>query len=519
MRKESLLVSSITTGGVHGLNSFIAHVETDIARGMPGFDMVGKISVEVREARERVRVALRNSGITIPAVHITVNIAPADLRKDGTAYDLPVAIGILVCMGFIPQEMTENICMIGELGLNGECKAVNGVLPIVCKAQENGCKICILPEENAMEGAVIPNIRVFGANNLMQVVSFLTGTNQESKQVVTIDHDALLKQAGDSSLDYEKVIGQEACKRAAMIAAAGFHHMLMTGPPGSGKTMIAKNFPSILPPLSIEESLEVSTIYSVSGMLNREHFLITSRPFLNPHHTITNKSLAGGGAIPRPGILSLSHRGVLFLDELPEFSRECIETMRQPLEDKQVQIARSQITFTYPADFILLAASNPCPCGFYPDRARCRCTQREITKYQNKISGPIRDRIDLQVVTRPVALKALNHACKGENSESMRKKVMLARRMQENRFQGSRLRFNADISSAVIAEYCRLDAAESEYMEQIFDTLQLTARSYHKILKVARTIADLEQEQDIRIPHLAEAVSYRVNGPEEEVIE
>lgn len=315
LRKESLLVSSITTGGVHGLNSFIAHVETDIARGMPAFDMVGKISVEVREARERVRVALRNSGITIPAVHITVNIAPADLRKDGTAYDLPVAIGILVCMGVIPQEMTEKICMIGELGLNGECKAVTGVLPIVCKAQENGCKICILPEENAMEGAVIPNIRVFGANNLMQVVSFLTGTNQESKQMVTIDHDALLKQAGDSSLDYEKVIGQEACKRAAMIAAAGFHHMLMTGPPGSGKTMIARNFPSILPPLSIEESLEVSTIYSVSGMLNREHFLVTSRPFLNPHHTITNKSLAGGGAIPRPGILSLSHRGVCFLGE------------------------------------------------------------------------------------------------------------------------------------------------------------------------------------------------------------
>ena len=545
------MFAKVTSGSIQGIECVLTQVEVDIAKTLPAFDMVGMLSSEVKEAKERVRVALKNAGIHLPPVHITVNLSPADIRKEGTAYDLPIAVGILVSLGHIPREYVQGICFIGELGLNGEVKPVKGVLPIVKEAAKQGIRACILPFENVREGSVIEGIVVVGVKDFGEVVKYFDSYKENSKQEVTHNYvqvraaetDAPQRMkgeglTGDESIgaddgliakndkkvsveqmfedalcmreDFEDIAGQEVCKRAALIAAAGFHHMLITGPPGAGKTMIARRMPGILPPLTLEESLEVSSIYSVSGLLNKEQCLITARPFLAPHHTTTVTSLAGGGSIPRPGLFSLCHRGVLFLDELPEFSRECIEVMRQPLEEKKIQISRTQGTYVYPADFMLVAASNPCPCGYYPDRGRCHCSEREIRRYQNKISGPIRDRIDLNVTAQMIDIGQLNGKRGRLSSAALRKMVMQARKRQEERFQGTHLRFNSDISSREIPQYCPLGQEEKAYMEKVFHVLQLSARSYHKLLKVARTIADIEGDGQIRIRHLAEAVNYRV---------
>ena len=504
------MFSTITTGSIHGISAILTQVEVDIARTLPAFDMVGMLSGEVKEARERVRVALRNSGIALPPVHITVNISPANIRKEGTAYDLPIAVGILVSLGHIPAEYVRDVCIIGELGLNGEVKAVKGVLPIVREAKNQGIKVCILPMENAMEGAVIEGIRVIGVENFLQVADYFSVKNNMTVPAASVNIEQLFKNNEAEDEDFEDIVGQEACKRAALIAAAGFHHMALSGPPGAGKTMIARRIPGILPPLTLEESLEVSAIYSVSGLLDSRRCLITSRPFLSPHHTTTAATLAGGGSIPKPGLFSLSHRGVLFLDELPEFSRECIEVMRQPLEEKKIQISRTHGTYFYPADFMLIAASNPCPCGFYPDRSRCQCSERDIRRYQSKISGPIRDRIDLNVTAEMVDIKQLNSKKGSISSTDMRKRVMQARTWQERRFEGTALKFNSDITSREIRKYCALGNEEEKYMESVFYKMNLSARSYHKILKVARTIADLEESELILVEHLAEAVCYRI---------
>lgn len=509
------MFSKITSGSIHGIECVLTQVEVDIAKTMPAFDMVGLLSGEVKEAKERVRVALKNVGINLPPVHITVNLSPADIRKEGTSYDLPIAVGILVALGYIPGEYAEGICMIGELGLNGEVKPVKGVLPIVKEAATQGMRACILPLENTKEGSVIEGIDIIGVKDFGEVVSYFNDPCEKHGQFV-IDSDRtknvsrLFEESIGLTEDFEDIAGQEACKRAALIAAAGFHHMLITGPPGAGKTMIAKRMPGILPPLTLDESLEVSSIYSVSGLLNKEQCLITSRPFLAPHHTTTVTTLAGGGAIPRPGLFSLCHRGVLFLDELPEFSRDCIEVMRQPLEEKKIQIARIQGTYVYPADFMLVAASNPCPCGYYPDRSRCHCSEREIRRYQNKISGPIRDRIDVNVNAQMVNMGQLNNKKGSLSSAKLRGMVMQARKKQEERFKGTYLRFNSDISSREIPQYCPLGKEETIYMEKIFHMLNLSARSYHKILKVARTIADVEGAEQISVQHLGEAVGYRM---------
>lgn len=508
------MFSTITSGAVHGINSYLTSVEVDTAQALPGFDMVGFLSVEVKEARERVRVALKNAGIMLPPVRITVNLSPANIRKEGSAFDLPLAVGILTSLGYIPEECIEKTLVIGELGLAGEVKPVKGILPIVMEAKEQGYRRCIVPRQNTGEGAAIQNIEVIGVADLKQTLAYLATPEIRKHTMIkptiiqqeTLFHEKL----GNDKIDFADINGQGIVKRAVEVAAAGFHNMIMIGPPGSGKTMIAKRIPSILPPLTMAESLEVSKIYSVSGLLNQNESLITNRPFLDPHHTISEQALAGGGRIPRPGVMSLAHRGVLFLDELPEFKRATIDIMRQPMEDKEVHIARSYGTFTYPADFMLVGALNPCPCGYYPNMNRCNCKPYEIHRYLNRISGPILDRIDICVEAASVGIEELTRNEKNETSEKIRNRVMAARERQKYRYRGTTYQFNTDVSVKDIKKFCRLGIKEQQLMEQIFKTMNLSARAYHRIIKVARTIADLEASEEIREIHVSEAICYRM---------
>lgn len=511
------MYSSVCSGALNGMSCYIAEVEVDVTRGLPGFDMVGKLSGEVKEARERVRVALKNCGIELPPVKITVNISPADIGKSGTAFDLPIAMGIMVSLGQIAAESCEDVLIIGELGLMGDIKSVSGVLPIVIKAKESGFRRCMVPVDNAPEAAYVEDIDIIAVSTLTEAVDLMRNSEKLNEHLFSVKDSDITARPEIKRPDYADIIGQEACIRAATVAAAGFHHMLIMGPPGAGKTMIARRLPSVMQPLDAEESLEVSTIYSISGMLNEDRPYITERPFMNPHHTTTVSSLAGGGVYPRPGIMSLSHKGILFLDEFPEFDRECIEVLREPLEEKKIQISRARQTYTYPADFMLVAAANPCPCGHYPDRNLCNCSDAMIARYRSRISGPIKDRIDIIVTASRVDADRIVYESKLKMSErknvmsssALAEKVRTALDMQKRRFEGTGFRYNSEIPSGAIEEYCALGDKEREYMKKVYDAMELTARSYHKILKVARTVADIERSDEIELKHLAEAISYR----------
>lgn len=504
------MLSTITSGAVYGVQSHLIQVEVDVSPGLPCFQIVGLPGSEVREARERVKVALKNVGVKLPPMCINVNLSPADLPKNGTMFDLPVAVGIMTALGKLSPETVEGILLLGELGLSGELKPVKGVLPIAREAAAQGIGKCILPVENAWEGALVCGMESIGAVDVQEAVALLRGDAPvKTGGAAGRCGQKEVREGGDGEPDFSDINGQHGLKRAAEVAAAGFHNLLIVGAPGSGKTMLARRIPSILPPLSPEESLEVSTIYSICGLLQSAGALKTTRPFLHPHHTITGQALAGGGRIPVPGVISLAHRGVLFLDELPEFKRETLDILRQPLEDRQVQIARSSGSYTYPADFMLVGAMNPCPCGFYPDRERCRCTPYEVKRYLNRVSGPILDRMDICVEALPMRFSDITADRSEESSEKVRERVMEARERQERRFAGTSLHFNADMDAGDVERYCRLDEGELRYMERMFSCMQLSARAYHRILKVARTIADLAGCDRIGEVHLAEAICYR----------
>lgn len=518
------MFSTIVSGAVNGIESYLVKVEVDVSDGLPCIDMVGFLSSEVKEAKERVRVALRNSGYTIPTKRVTVNLSPANIRKDGSAYDLPIAIGILTAVNVVSEVCIKKTLVIGELGLDGDVRFVKGILPIVMEAKYRGIKRCIIPVSNLEEGKVIEGVEVIGVANILEVLEIVKNDEnsmwtkehlgpvenwrQKIPEVTGFD---MQEEGFLESLDFAGVNGQEIVKRAAEVAAAGFHHLLIVGPPGSGKTMIAKRIPGILPPMTIQECLEVSKIYSVSGLLQNHTSLIKKRPFLNPHHTVSEQALAGGGRIPRPGMISLAHRGVLFLDELPEFKRNNLDIMRQPIEDKEVQIARSYGTYTFPADFMLVGAMNPCPCGYFPDRNRCNCTEYEVKRYLNRISGPLLDRIDVCVEANKMEYQDLVSKKENESSNEIRKRVMAARQIQMKRYEQLTIFFNSELNAKEIEMFCKLGLREEKMLGQVFKKQNLSARAYHRILKVARTIADLDCKEDITEKHLAEAICYRTN--------
>ena len=493
------------TSAIIGIDGEPVLVEADYGDGLPSFDIVGFLGQEVREAKERVRSALKNSGIRAEPGKLTVSLSPADLRKTGNSFDLPIAMAILVAIGTIPQSMTEGFVFFGELALDGTLRPVRGTLSHVILARKRGKKGCIVPRENAREAAVFDDLPVFAFSCLSEVLGFILAPDESLREETAREE----QNSASMQEDFSEVLGQESVKRAAIVASAGMHGLLMIGPPGTGKTLTARRIPTILPPLTETERIECTKIASVAGTLGPSGGLVRMRPFRSPHHTVSANGLVGGGVFPRPGEMSLAHNGVLFLDELPEFSKATLEVMRQPLEDRQVVITRTHGSYVFPTRVMLVAAMNPCRCGYYPDRSRCKCSETEVRKYLSRLSRPLLDRIDISVEVPRMSGEDLRRADPGMDSETMRGLVIRAWEIEKDRYSREGILFNSQLSGARIRKYCRLGPDEEKLLSEAFESLGLSARAHDRILKVARTIADLDGAEEITKRHLSEAISYR----------
>ena len=503
------MLATVLSSAVLGIDAYVVKVEVDVSDGLPAFSTVGLPDSAIKESRDRVTAAIKNSGFYFPSSRITANLAPAGIRKTGSAFDLPIAIAVMAATNQVDLANLESTMILGELALDGNIRSIQGGLPIAIAAKQNGVQNLILPAANAKEAAIVDELNVYPVESLSDAAAFLNSVKEIEPESYTLS-TAVETDDTQTYLDLIDVKGQEHVKRAVEVAAAGGHNLIMIGPPGSGKTMIAKRIPSILPKLSTEESLETTKIQSIVGILPSDTPLVTNRPFRSPHHTISDAGLIGGGNVPRPGEVSLSHNGVLFLDELPEFRRNVLEVMRQPLEDGHVTISRAAASLTYPANFMLVAAMNPCPCGFFSDPNReCKCTHKQIQTYVSRISGPLLDRIDIQAEVPAVKYAELSAEVTGEPSPIVRKRVEAARRLQHQRFDGTSIHANANMESKQIREYCKIESQAQDLLRVAINQLGLSARAYDRILKVSRTIADLDENPSIEAVHVSEAIQYR----------